>query len=48
MIKVFINGEYYITFDNQEQLDNWVQAQDLYFCIHNDIAIEYEEQKRHI
>ena len=43
MIKVYVNGEWYITFDNQEQLNNWTQAQDLYFNIENEIQIEYVE-----
>lgn len=45
MIKVYINGEWLLTFDNQEQVDIWVQACDCDYLNNNDITFEYEEEE---
>ena len=43
MIKVYVNGEYYVSFENQEQLDSWIQRQDNDFLMDNAISINYPD-----
>ncbi len=43
MIKVYVDGEYYARFENEEQLDNWYQAQGYDFALNADVHIEYED-----
>ena len=45
MVKVYVNGEWMMTFDNQYQLDNWYQAQDMDYVLSNQFEIEYEEEE---
>ena len=42
MIKVYINGEWVLTFDNQEQVDNWIQKMDAEWLNSNRIEYYYE------
>lgn len=45
MIKVYINNEFVLRFDNEYQLDNWYQTQDTNFGLENYIEIEYENDE---
>jgi hypothetical protein len=45
MIKVYVNGEYYVRFDNQEQLDSWVQKMDDEFFFENSVQYKYEQDR---
>lgn len=42
MIKVYINNEYAISFENQEQFDNWFQSQDANDLNNIDMEVDYE------
>ena len=42
MIKVYINNEWVLTFDTQEQVDKWIQSCDCDYLNGNDITFEYE------
>ncbi len=44
MIKVYVNGEWVMTFDNQEQVDNWIQSCDVDFLNGNNIEFRYDNE----
>ena len=43
MIKVYINNEWIMTFENQIELDNWLQKCDADYLNSIDIKIYYSE-----
>lgn len=45
MIKVYINNEWFLTFDNQEQVDKWIQGCDCDWLNSNNITFEYERSE---